>query len=258
MLGAPGTFQGLSHPKDGADKSDQKIRFGEHVAAVVAALRQKVEIKDYAIDYPAVGARPDHAIDARVVYDLSLYKWSKDAGYSAAYKMLKEQAAKCATAEFVLVGYSQGAHIMGDLAQSVFHGNGPVDRSRIGAVVLLADPAYNGPSPRTTEAVYTDGKLTQDQDHWKIGGGLGQRAHFVNNDPVVSVCVYGDPVCDGADLGGQDGKFKPLLNVWMHGLYLGHGFEGERDFATWTAVQAARLIKPAGVPSAAAPAPAPA
>ncbi|WKG12433.1 cutinase family protein [Nocardia sp. PE-7] len=253
MIGVPGTFQGLEHAKPTENKSDPKIRFGAEVATVVAGLRQKVQFDDIAIGYPAVGARWDHAIDARLIYDVSQYKWSKDAGYSTAYNALKDRAAKCATAKFVLVGYSQGAHIVGDLAQSVFHGNGPINRSRITAVILLADPAYNGPSPRTTEAIYSDNKLTQDQDHWKIGGGLGQRAYFTNNDPVVSVCVYGDPVCDGADLGGQDGKFKAWSNQSMHGLYLGQKFEGERDFATWTAVQAARLITPGSAPNAPSP-----
>ncbi|QBS39441.1 hypothetical protein DMB37_04170 [Nocardia sp. CS682] len=258
VIGAAGTNQGPAHaPPPGVDRSSLVARLGAEVAAAVAPIADKLgPLVVTPINYPATGLQAFGAVNAKLTYDISAYRISKDTGYSRAYEELKKQATECRSAKFVLVGYSQGGHIMGDLAQSVFHGNGPVDRARIAAVVLIAEPAYNGPSPRTTEAIYSHGKLTQDQDHWRIGGGLGQRAAFHADDPVVSICVYGDPVCDGEDLVGQDGKLKPKDNQEMHRRYLGHAFEGSKDFATWAGVQATRIIHPA--PAANRPGPAPA
>ncbi|MFE5463181.1 cutinase family protein [Nocardia sp. NPDC056564] len=257
VIGAAGTGQGPAwSPPNGVGKDELDAQVGPQVHAAITAIADRLgPLEVGAINYPATGLEPfdTGAVTARVAYDISAYRMSKDLGYSRAYEKLKKEAAECRSKKFVLVGYSQGGHIMGDLAQSVFHGNGPVDRSRIAAVVLIAEPAYNGPSPRTTEAIYSQGKLTQDQDHWSIGGSLGQRAAFETNDPVVSICVYGDPVCDGKDLFGQDGKPKAVTNKDMHFLYLGHPFEGVKDFATWAGVQAARIIQPTDPPG---PAPA--
>ncbi|MFC9659431.1 cutinase family protein [Nocardia sp. NPDC127606] len=247
VIGAAGTDQGPQHIPPALDSNDRVAQFGAEVATAITAFTDTLGGPALLapINYPATGVKWGSAVVAKVAYDASAYKLSKDTGYSRAYDELKKRAAACSSAKFTLVGYSQGAHIMGDLAQSVFHGNGPVDRTRIGAVILIADPAYNGSSPRTTEAIFDKDKLTQDQDHWKIGGSLGQRAAFAKTDPVVSICVYGDPVCDGQDLSGQDGKFKPATNQWMHALYRNHVFESKKDIATWVGVQGAQVIRPA-------------
>ncbi|WP_082031845.1 cutinase family protein [Nocardia vulneris] len=260
VIGVAGTDQGPAHkPPEGVDKSALTAQVGAEVAAAIAPIADKLgPLSVTPINYPATGVQWGGAVSAKFTYDISAYKLSKDTGYSRAYESLKKQAAECRSSKFALIGYSQGAHIIGDLAQSVFHGHGPVDRARVAAVVLIADPAYNGPSPRTTEAIYNQGKLTQDQDHWQIGGALGQRAAFGATDPVVSICVYGDPVCDGKDLYGQDGKLKPADNQDMHRRYIRVAFEGTSDFATWAGIQAGYLIQPARAASPPAPAPAPA
>ncbi|MFD6163363.1 cutinase family protein [Nocardia sp. NPDC060256] len=259
VIGVAGTDQGPAHPPPpGVGKNELVAQVGAEVAAAIAPIADTLgPLQVTPINYPATGVQWFGAVGAKLTYDISAYRISKDTGYSRAYQELKKQATECHSAKFVLVGYSQGGHIMGDLAQSVFHGNGPVDRTRIAAVVLIADPAYNGPTPRTTEAIYSQGKLTQDQDHWPIGGSLGQRAAFETTDPVVSICIYGDPVCDGKDLFGQDGKFKPLANQEMHGFYRGHPFEGSKDFATWAGTQAAKIIQPPPPTNSPAPAPPP-
>ncbi|MEU2031221.1 cutinase family protein [Nocardia amamiensis] len=242
VYGAPGSNQGRQH---NPGKSDGKSVLGTEVNTVVDVLSSKIlDIAVVGIDYPARGVDGTGPVDAKLLYNFSEYKRSKDTGYSASYQGLSKYAARCRSSKFVLVGYSQGAHIMGDLAQSVFHGNGPVGKSRIAAVVLIADPAFNGPSPRSTEIIYVDGKVSHDENHWSIGGALGQRAKFSESDPVISVCIYGDPICDGASIGlnGLNG-LEADKKKWMHALYTGIPYEGAKDIATWAGRAAAELAR---------------
>ena len=232
-IGAPGTNQGAQHNEG---KTDIDSLVGTQVANAMSAFSAKESSANlHAIGYPAVGVDGTDAAIAKLAYNASVYKKSKDTGYSTAYNSIKDFAAKCPNSRFVLFGYSQGAHVMGDIAQSAFHGNGPVGRSRVAGVVLIADPAYNGISPGTAEFIYDKKMLSRDDDHWKIGGALGTRAAFDKNDPVISICIYGDPICDGASvgMGGLNAK-NASDKAWMHtSLYTNNSYADKDSLSTW-------------------------
>ncbi|PBI95373.1 Cutinase [Rhodococcus erythropolis] len=242
-IGAPGTNQGAQH---GGGAAGMDSILGEQVTASVGAfVEQEPWARLHGVSYPATGVDGVGAAIAKLAYNASVYKKSKDTGYSVAYAAIQTYAAECPGSRFVLFGYSQGAHIMGDIAQSAFGGNGPVARSRIAGVVLIADPAYNGGSPGSVEFIYDKKILSRDDDHWEIGGALGIRAPFGKDDPVISICIYGDPICDGASvgMGGLNAK-SASDKAWMHTtLYTGNPFGGNDSLAAWAGIAIAGRAK---------------
>jgi hypothetical protein len=256
-VGVPGTTQGKAH-NPGA--TDDVSLLGPQTAAVMDALSNEfIGFRGVSVNYQAEGLGGPFGLDgaiAKIMYNASVYKISKDNGYSTAYQTVSKLASDCHSSKFILVGYSQGAHIAGDLAQAILHNHGPVSKDRLSAAVLLADPAYNGTSPRTNEFRY-DGVppsdphfkpsrdvLIKDQNHWTISGALGTRDPFDKSDPIVSVCIYGDPVCDQSSigLGGLNGQ-AAIEKSWMHSdLYTKVRYGQASNLATWAGEAAADVI----------------
>ncbi|NKR30203.1 cutinase family protein [Rhodococcus hoagii] len=65
------------------------------------------------------------------------YSDSQETGVAAVNRILQ---AACSGTVFLLGGYSQGAHVMGDVASSIGNGQGPIPASQVKAVGLVADP----------------------------------------------------------------------------------------------------------------------
>ncbi|NCL75973.1 cutinase family protein [Rhodococcus sp. YH1] len=193
VVGVPGSHQGALQ-EENLGSSDEQSRLGPEVHAVVEAMRAEgLELGVAAVAYPALL----NTVTAKAMYNLSSYKESKDKGYSATYDLLKVLARECPNSKFFLIGYSQGAHIVGDVAQTIYHEGGPVDRNRIAGVVLLADPAFNSSSPGAEEFVANGSALSYSPvDSQDITGSLGTRAAFPSDARVFSVCIQSDPVCN--------------------------------------------------------------
>lgn len=249
MIGVPGTNQG---PQHFPDKTDSVSTFGEQVADALSGISSEFIGLSYSVatvSYPALGVDNLDAVDAKVIYDASLYKRSKDLGYSVTRSAVATTAASCPSTRFLLVGYSQGAHISGDLAQSILHGNGPVDASKLAGALLIADPGYNGASPRATEFQYNGPYWGNDEfdsskhtvfendDRWDISGSLGTRAAFNDSDPIISICVFGDYICD------TGATTNALTKQWMHGVYSNINFENSEPLTTWAGKAIADLAR---------------
>jgi Cutinase len=116
------------------------------------------------------------------------YLDSKNKGYQATWNTLDYYAKQCPTTRFILMGYSQGAHIAGDLAAEIGNHHTPVDPARIRSVRLLADPARN--------AGYTPlvGMETDNTPGIAIQLGAG-RAFGELNGHVTEYCMTSDAVC---------------------------------------------------------------
>lgn len=246
-IGVPGTNQGAAHA---GDETDADALFGPQVAAVMAGLSTELPgFAAYPVSYPALGLGGwldvGNAVTAKVNYDASEYKASKDIGYANTRASVDYLATQCPNARFIVVGYSQGGHVAGDLAQSIINGEGPISEDRLAGVVLLSDPAFNGDSPQSTEFRYdgpeptedgfdaTKHKVVADADHWSIHGSMGTRSAYPNTPPILSYCVYGDPICDNnaAGLGGYDG-FEVQEKAWMHELYTSVRYTDTDNLAT--------------------------
>src|SRR5271154_4075290 len=67
------------------------------------------------------------------------YNDSRAEGTRATVKAMTDMNAKCPLTSYVLVGFSQGAVIAGDLASDIGNGRGPVDDDLVLGVTLIAD-----------------------------------------------------------------------------------------------------------------------
>jgi hypothetical protein len=67
------------------------------------------------------------------------YNDSRAEGTRAAVKAMTDMNVKCPLTSYVLVGFSQGAVIAGDIASDVGNGRGPVDDDLVLGVTLIAD-----------------------------------------------------------------------------------------------------------------------
>ncbi|MBY8855374.1 cutinase family protein [Nocardia sp. CA2R105] len=93
----------------------------------------------------------------------------------------------CPTTKVVLLGYSQGAQVAGDLAARIGHGQGPIPASRVLAVGLVADPHRASTTPQL--------------GHQAGGEGVeGPRAQDFGQltDRVRTLCAQGDLYCSAS------------------------------------------------------------
>lgn len=253
VIGVPGTDQGLRHTNTPRSEATPEEKYGSEVATVILAAKNEGAVFDEVpVNYAATGVKWGEAANARYAYDFSSYKWSKNSGFKPIDDYFNTVAANCPDLKLSLVGYSQGAHIAGDLAQRVLKGEHKLPARQLVQVVLLSDPAYNGTSPGSHEFRYDHdvqpGKdgfdydkhvLVADPDHWDIQGSLGRRDPFADSDPVISVCIYGDPICDTGSASG----FGILAKTWMHSLYTTVRYENTHNLAEWAGQQLGQRIK---------------
>lgn len=84
---------------------------------------------DY-VNYPATA----------LPWEGDIYGRSKSEAFTAARGLVANMALRCGATRFALIGYSQGADAIGDLAAEIGTGLGVVPADRVAAVGLVADP----------------------------------------------------------------------------------------------------------------------
>ncbi|NQE91710.1 cutinase family protein [Nocardia terpenica] len=98
-----------------------------------------------------------HALQTRYGSDLAIESLPYSASLSPTYASSESSGAQalssvlsglCASTQVILVGYSQGADIAGDLAARIGNNQGPLPASRILAVGLVADPRRDSSTPQ--------------------------------------------------------------------------------------------------------------
>jgi hypothetical protein len=118
-----------------------------------------------------------------LVYPASFdYQRSKAQGVTALRAELSKTSSACPDTRFVLIGYSQGADVIGDTLQS---GNVPA-ADQIGAVAMFGDPAFNSKEDFVTGSFRTgtNGVFPRKT------GALDEFA-----DRIVSFCNVDDTFC---------------------------------------------------------------
>ncbi|WP_377639537.1 cutinase family protein [Oryzobacter terrae] len=117
------------------------------------------------------------------------YVDSQNIGRDRLAAELKRLTGLCPSSKFVLIGYSQGAHVIGDvLSNSNPEGISSTTRSRVAAVFLTGDPVrrYGESFNRGTG---TGGGALANRGAGQLSG-LGSR--------IISYCYKGDFFCDYA------------------------------------------------------------
>jgi hypothetical protein len=90
-------------------------------------------VETYTVPYTAQFHNPLSG-DTQISYDQS-----RAEGTRAAVKAMTDMNVKCPLTGYVLVGFSQGAIVAGDIASDVGNGRGPVDDDLVLGVTLIAD-----------------------------------------------------------------------------------------------------------------------
>lgn len=110
-------------------------------------------------------------------------------GFAEMNRAIAQLADQCQRSKFVLIGFSQGAGIAGDVATNIGQGTGPISADRVDRVALFADPLRTPGTPMPT------GK-----DGYTSGGGIiGVRSvpdFGALQGRVQSVCKPRDYICN--------------------------------------------------------------
>ena len=156
--------------------------------------RDRVEV--YTVPYTAQFHNPLSA-DTQMSYNDS-----RAEGTSAAVRALTAMNDRCPLTSYVLVGFSQGAVIAGDLASDIGNARGPVDEDLVLGVTLIADgrrqPGVGrdiGPSPPGQGAEIT---LQEVPTLSALGLTMtGQRPGGFGalNNRTNQICAPGDLIC---------------------------------------------------------------
>lgn len=158
------------------------------------------------------------------------YTASRTEGHDKTMAKINEVYAKCKLTEFVLMGFSQGAVIAGDIAAQIGTGQGPIPAENVLGVGLISDPRREpggaktvGPNPPGVgvEAALGGFSFGGMDLRGPRKGGFGEL-----KDRTYSLCGERDPICnepknmfDLGQLSGTLSKLQTVLGGNSHALY---------------------------------------
>ena len=130
------------------------------------------------------------------------YGESHAAGMRDALRDIETTAAHCPGTRFALIGYSQGAHIMGDVAADIAAGDlAGVSASDVVGVVLFADPGRSlTPESNAPEVTAANGEIVNGGGTPVLPGRVGltgqrERPFTGLEGKVLSLCHADDLAC---------------------------------------------------------------
>ncbi len=128
------------------------------------------------------------------------YQASRQQGTDRAIAKMTAVKDKCPLTGFVLVGFSQGATIAGNIAAQVGAGKGPIAAERLLGVGLISDSRRvqgqgraigADPDGEGVEVTFSGFSFSGVDLQGKRDGGFGSV-----NDRVVTICGSNDPICN--------------------------------------------------------------
>jgi hypothetical protein len=134
------------------------------------------------------------------------YNDSRAEGTQNAVKAMTDMNNRCPLTSYVLVGFSQGAVIAGDIASDIGNGRGPVDADLVLGVTSIADGRRQtgvgmdiGPNPpgQGAEITLHEVPMLQAMGLTMMGprpGGFGSL-----NDRTNEICATGDLICSAPE-----------------------------------------------------------
>ncbi|WP_123024823.1 carboxylesterase Culp6 [Mycolicibacterium stellerae] len=134
------------------------------------------------------------------------YNDSRAEGTQNALKAITDMNNRCPLTSYVLVGFSQGAVIAGDIASDIGNGRGPVDADLVLGVTLIADgrrqPGVGldiGPNPPGQGAEITLHEVPMLGEMGLTMTGPRPGGFGVLNDRTNEICATGDLICSAPD-----------------------------------------------------------
>jgi hypothetical protein len=130
------------------------------------------------------------------------YNDSRAEGTRAAVKAMTDMNNRCPLTSYVLVGFSQGAVIAGDIASDVGNGRGPVDEDLVLGVTVIADGRRQagvgqdiGPNPEGQGAEITLQEVPTLSALGLTMSGPRPGGFGMLNDRTNEICARGDLIC---------------------------------------------------------------
>ena len=134
------------------------------------------------------------------------YNDSRAEGTQNAVKAITDMNNRCPLTSYVLVGFSQGAVIAGDIASDIGNGRGPVDADLVLGVTLIADGRRQsavgqdvGPNPPGQGAEITLHEVPMLGEMGLTMSGPRPGGFGVLNDRTNEICATGDLICSAPD-----------------------------------------------------------
>ncbi|OBB11135.1 cutinase [Mycobacteriaceae bacterium 1482268.1] len=152
------------------------------------------------------------------------YNDSRAEGTRNAVKAMTDMNNRCPLTSYVLVGFSQGAVIAGDIASDIGNGRGPVDADLVLGATLIADGRRQtgvgqdiGPNPvgQGAEITLHEVPMLSSMGLTMTGprpGGFG-----VLNDRVNEICATGDLICSAPEEAFSIANLPKTLEVLAGG-----------------------------------------
>ena len=130
------------------------------------------------------------------------YNDSRAEGTRGAVRAITEMNDRCPLTSFVLVGFSQGAVIAGDIASDIGNGRGPVDEDLVLGVTLIADGRRQegvgqdvGPNPPGQGAEITLHEVPVLSELGLTMSGARPGGFGALNNRTNQICGAGDLIC---------------------------------------------------------------
>src|SRR5690349_22636577 len=170
---------------------------------VTNPIRQQFDngrVEVYTVPYTAQFHNP-FAADKQMSYNQS-----RAEGFDAAKRAMTDMNNRCPLTSYVLVGFSQGAVIGGDLASDIGNGRGPVDEDLLLGATLIADGRRQfgvgqdiGPNPPGQGAEITLHEVPVLSEMGLTMTGPRQGGFGALNDRTNQICGKGDLICSAPE-----------------------------------------------------------
>ena len=152
------------------------------------------------------------------------YNDSRAEGTRAAVRAMTDMNNRCPLTSYVLVGFSQGAVIGGDIASDIGNGRGPVDQDLVLGVTLIADGRRQvgvgqevGPNPPGQGAEITLHEVPTLSALGLTMSGPRPGGFGMLNDRTYEICAPGDLICAAPESAFNIAELPKTLEVLAGG-----------------------------------------
>lgn len=152
------------------------------------------------------------------------YNDSRAEGTRAAVKAMTDMNNRCPLTSYVLVGFSQGAVIAGDIASDIGNGRGPVDQDLVLGVTLIADGRRQdgvgqvvGINPPGQGAEITLDEIPMLNEFGLDMTGPRPGGFGMLNNRTYEICAPGDLICSAPESAFNITQLPKTLEVLSGG-----------------------------------------
>jgi hypothetical protein len=218
VINVPGTWES-SLQDDPANPMQFPNALLHKVTATISQQFGSSRVQIYTTPYTAQFHNPLAGGDTQMSYNAS-----RAEGTRATVQAMTDINAKCPLTSYVLIGFSQGAVIIGDIASDIGNGRGPVDDDLVLGVTLIADGRRQqgvgndiGPNPpgQGAEVTLQEVPVLSGLGLTMTGarpGGFGDL-----NSKTNEICAPGDLICAAPDEAFSIANLPKTLNTLAGG-----------------------------------------